>query len=209
MIFRRLSLIACLVVSAMSTGCCCVQTMQGPGCCGTGFCGAGPVGSCSSCQGGCGETYVDEWVSHPPVVDNCCGPHNCRPVRSFLAMLWGSPYHGACGCGDSCGCDSCGDGCSCGYESDGYAGCSSCGGEIGAPVSSGGCNCGGGGMSVPTEAPAVGAMHYSGSGHVVRSTTSAPKMMSQPVVHTAPQRTKATVASHRVNPALQKLETVR
>lgn len=72
----------------------------------------------SSCRGACGTVYVDEWINHPPVADNCgydcggcghCG--RCRPVWNTLKLLWGRPYVTACDTsflsGPNCGCDSC------------------------------------------------------------------------------------------------------
>ncbi len=50
-----------------STGCCCVQGM--PGSCGGNSCGGGGIAACRSCAGGCGEVYVDEWISEPPTAD--------------------------------------------------------------------------------------------------------------------------------------------
>ena len=116
------------LIAIAGTGCCCVQGMPGGACgssCGGG-CPPGPLMGLASCRGACGETYVDEWVSEPPVVDDCggtCGSCSvCRqPVRNALRLLWGRPYisqcdTGLCGpsCGDcggaDCGCDSCGSG---------------------------------------------------------------------------------------------------
>jgi len=109
-------------------GCCCVQGLPAGGCssggCGGGLCGSGPLMGLAGCRGACGEVYVDEWISEPPVVDNC-GP-NCggcqrcyQPVRSVLRQLWGRPFVTSCDTGlggPSCdsGCDACSSGCSTG-----------------------------------------------------------------------------------------------
>ena len=118
---RWLSMMALFLASA---GCCCVQGM--PGDCGS--CGVGHMAG-RSCAGGCGEVYVDEWISQPPTVDQCCAG-DCRPVRSLLAALWGSRFVQGC---DMCGGGGCDDGCAgtCGYASAGGSGCTSCGGHIG------------------------------------------------------------------------------
>ena len=113
-----------LLALAGFSGCCCVQGVSPCGDCGMGPCGScgpGPLATLASCRGACGEVYVDEWISEPPVVDDCgydcggCGVCNrCRPVRSVLKLLWGRPYYSACSsglCGPSCGdpgCDACG-----------------------------------------------------------------------------------------------------
>ncbi len=119
------------LISIACAGCCCVQGMPSGACgtgacsaggCGSGMCGGGPLMSLASCRGACGEVYVDEWVSEPPVVDNCganCGGcERCyQPVRNVLKMLWGRPYMSSCDsglCAPSCGagCDlGCDGGC--------------------------------------------------------------------------------------------------
>lgn len=157
--FRASWILTCLM-TLVGAGCCCTQGMNTcggsyyssctscptGGCetgCGTGGCGPGRLIGLASCRGGCGETYVDEWVSEPPCIDNCgycdSGCDNCRqPVRSMLRLLWGTPYDGGCGC--STGCDS---GCSSGCD----GGCSSCGGggslAVSGPTHTQSCNCGG------------------------------------------------------------------
>lgn len=111
-------------------GCCTIQGVGpcgscGPvgGSCAPATCGPGPLASLMSCRGACGEVYVDEWISEPPVVDNCgydcggcgnCG--QCQPIRNVLRLLWGRPYITGCptslcgpscgGCDSACGCDS-------------------------------------------------------------------------------------------------------
>lgn len=102
----------------------CAACIQGVGPCGTGCgpCGSGAA-SYASCKGGCGEVYIDPWVSDPPGVDNCgygCGGCNqcqeCRPILSVLKLLLGTPYTTDCStsfCAPTCcdtGCDSCAGG---------------------------------------------------------------------------------------------------
>lgn len=153
--FRASWILTCLM-TLVGAGCCCTQGMNTcggsyyssctscpTGGCGTGGCGVGPLMGLASCRGGCGETYVDEWVNEPPCIDNCgycnTGCDSCRrPVRSVLRLLLGTPYDGGCGC--STGCDS---GCSSGCD----GGCSSCGGggslAVAGPMPAQTCNCGG------------------------------------------------------------------
>lgn len=81
------------------------------------------------CGSGCGEVYVDEWVSTPPdCADPCCGtdfvggatpcrPNCWQPGNVLRRLLGGGMYGGRfcdgdassapCGCGDV-GCDDCG-----------------------------------------------------------------------------------------------------
>ena len=148
--FRARWILTCLM-TLVGAGCCCTQGMNicssysTCSSCPTGGCGAGPMLGLASCRGGCGETYVDEWVSEPPCIDDCgygnSGCDSCgsrRPLRSILRLLWGTPYNGGCGC--STVCDS---GCSSGCDE----GCSSCGGggsmTVSGPKSTQACNCGG------------------------------------------------------------------
>jgi hypothetical protein len=117
------------LLSLVGTGCCCVPGPAPVRSCQSACepCGVGLLGSVVSCRGGCGDVYVDEWLSEPPVVDNCgydcggcgnCG--QCTPIRNFLRVLWGCPYEGNC-CPDLCGpsCDGCSS-CDGGYIDDGY-----------------------------------------------------------------------------------------
>ncbi|MEO8270759.1 MAG: hypothetical protein ABI557_13635, partial [Aureliella sp.] len=165
---RQLSGMMLLIglLSVLGTGCCCVQGMPG-GACGTSSCGGGcppgPLMGLASCRGACGETYVDEWVNEPPVVDDCgygCGGcSGCgQPLRSVLRQLWGRPYRsqcstGLCGssCGDcghtDCGCDSGG---SSGYADvlgDGYAGSGFDDAGYASAASRKSCNCGSSGRA--------------------------------------------------------------
>jgi hypothetical protein len=138
-IIRMSLLSACCAVAMMSVGCC---GPYGPGCCG---------GGCNDCDGtasrpipygpldgmrnfkralvcgggGCGETYVGEWISTPPdASDPCCGNQfvgGATPCRPFCwqpgALLGqmhlygqrfcsGAESSAPCGCGDVCGCGS-------------------------------------------------------------------------------------------------------
>lgn len=109
-------------IALLASGCC------GPMACGPmgyGPCSSGPLMAFGGGCDGCGETYIDEWINHPPSCDSCdsCGNHSgqscgsCRPIFSGLKSLWG--YRRDCGCDSGCssGCDSSCDG-----------GCQSCGG---------------------------------------------------------------------------------
>jgi len=118
----RLSCLMLAVLPLFATGCCCVQGVPNcsTGACGAGTCGPGPIASLASCRGGCGDVYVDEWVSEPPAVDQCCQPASCgcQPVRNILRALWGQPYGACCPndlVGPSCDCGvgggSCDSGC--------------------------------------------------------------------------------------------------
>ena len=199
--FRASWILTCLMM-LVGAGCCCTQGMNtcnnslSCSSCPTGGCGSGPLLGLASCRGGCGETYVDEWVSEPPCIDDCgycdSGCNNCRrPLRSVLKLLWGTPYHAACGC--SSGCDS---GCASG-------GCSSCDGDVvafsGGPVHTSTCNCGGshasmnhGTTSAPVNsAPNHGAPAGSGAGSAVP--TPAPVAPSS-AKRLSPAKQRATVA---------------
>lgn len=123
-------------IAMLASGCC------GPMACGPMGCGSlnnGPlmVGSCggkcgSGCDG-CGETYIDEWINHPPSCDNCdsCGNHagdscgSCRPIFHGFKSLWGYRRDGGCDSGCSTGSCGCETGASC---DGGCGGCDSCGG---------------------------------------------------------------------------------
>ena len=150
MLCQLSKIVSLAVLSIAGAGCCCVPGLPGgcgPGMCGTGNCGSGPLMGLASCRGACGEVYVDEWISEPPVVDhcgpNCGGCQSCyQPVRNLLRMLWGTPYVTSCNtrlCGPSCesGCDSWsgeGEMLARGYASSGHpAGCD-CGGSMSEPV---------------------------------------------------------------------------
>ncbi len=114
------------LITCLANGCCCTQRMLTCTSCPTGNCGAGPFMQHNSCKSGCGEVYVDEWLNHPPCADDCgynnCMCEDCRPVRTLLRALWGTPYIAP-------GCDSCGNHCDSGCSScSGGHGCSSCGG---------------------------------------------------------------------------------
>lgn len=146
-LFTQGTLLVALAIFA--TGCCCSPCGGGMSGCDSGGCGGSVLGGRllgASCSGGCGETYVDEWINEPPCEDNCgfescdsgcggCGTAGCgscgQPLRSILRTLWGTPYRGgSCAeCATSCG--SC-DGGIVGGESANYhgasvRGCSTCG----------------------------------------------------------------------------------
>lgn len=132
--FAKHALIAGMftVASMFGGGCCCVdQCCGGPNavdalfsCGGTGCgdcCydsepGYGPAGYLkhhASCGAGCGEVYVDEWISDPPdpcdPCDHCgnwTGPRCCPP--RWWNTLWFGLWHGhrytPHHCGPDCGC---------------------------------------------------------------------------------------------------------
>lgn len=186
------------LISVMASGCCCIQgtnVCNSCSSCPSGTCGAGPLMGLASCRSGCGEVYVDEWVSHPPCIDNCGyadGACGCRqPLRSALRALWGTPYIGDCcnsGC-DSGACD---------------AGCSSCGG--GAMVSGGhssNCNCGGQttnhSMSTPSmSAPPTHAPAATPTPAVQPESVPTPAPVTpSSAKRLSPAKQRATMASHR------------
>ena len=149
-----LCLLSVVAVSVMSVGCC------GPRGCGPG-CG---ISACNDCDGigygekvipqcpfdrlrngslfcgsGCGEVYLDEWISTPPdSCDPCAGDQfvggatPCRPfcwqrgaiLRTLYGgrFLYGGRYSNSYRAAASCG-GGCGGGCGCGggeIISDGY-----------------------------------------------------------------------------------------
>lgn len=215
----------CLLLLAGS-GCCSVQGTSPCGSsCGCGSCGMGPLAGFRSCAGGCGETYVDEWVSEPPCIDKCCAG-DPRPVRSLLQTLWGSRFVQGC---DMCGgggcdsCSSCDGGCDsgacaggCGYTSAGGSGCTSCGGD---GYVSGGSTCSscGGGQTVTEPMMSSSAQHmpsrqgqavYAHQGQTMQA-GGEPRMVPGSFKISQPRRVSANVASERLNPARQKIDAMR
>ncbi len=209
---QRLSWLALVVLLLAGSGCCCVQGTSACGSCNScssGSCGLGPLAGFRACAGGCGETYVDEWVSEPPCIDKCCAG-NPRPVRSLLQTLWGSRFVQGC---DLCatGCDSCSDGgcdtCGCGYASAGGSGCTSCGG--GGMISGGGtCSSCAGGATVTEPMMPSAAAHAPAHEHTVHA-GSEPRMVPGSFKISQPRRVPASVASERINPARQKIDAKR
>ncbi|MCA9133547.1 MAG: hypothetical protein KDA45_10350 [Planctomycetales bacterium] len=197
------------LLSVASAGCCCVPGGPGMGAAGgCGPCGAGPLASLASCRGACGEVYVDEWVSEPPVPDNCgydcggcgrCG--NCRPVRNLLCLLWGRPYRSNC-CTDLCG-PSC-DGGHQGYVGEGYVDEGYYDDGYVAAHSGTGCNCG-----KSHSAPAYGVPSHMTPlpGETLQrmpgSQQGAPLEVSPEAVPT-PAPNIAPTAARRLNPATQR-----
>ena len=193
--FRASWILTCLL-TLVGTGCCCTQGMRtcssysSCSSCPSGGCGSGRLMGLASCRGGCGETYVDEWVSEPPCIDDCgscnSGCDRCRsgrPVRSLLRLLWGTPYDAGCGC--STGCDAGCDG-----------GCSSCGGDGAVTVAGGtlptqSCN---GGAHSPTGVHTTLAPGHSGSpASAAAAPTPAPVAPSS-AKRLSPAQQRATVA---------------
>lgn len=211
------------LLSVVGTGCCCVQGMPG-GAYGASSCGGGcppgPLLGFASCRGACGETYVDEWVSEPPVIDDCgygCGGcSRCgQPVRNVLRLLWGRPYMsqcstGLCGpsCGD-CGCDSGG--------SDGYADVLG-GGYTDSGLGNAGygptgprqtCNCGSSGHAAHHHGGSVLSQPFEDGGDMQALPPAAPPSNGVPqlapeIVPSPPPSVTPTSAARRLNPALSR-----
>lgn len=195
------------LLSAVGSGCCCVQGMPG-GACGYGNCGPGPIASLASCRGACGDVYVDEWISEPPVVDNCgydcggcgnCG--NCQPVRNLLRLLWGTPYIAAC-CPDACG-PSCDGGCDGGYVADGYSHEAYYDGGHAHTGGGSGCNCGQSHSSYgsPSHAP---ILPHESMQPVPNSGSARPLEVAPEVVPT-PAPTVEPSSARRLNPAARRM----
>lgn len=221
---RQLSGMTLLVglLSVIGTGCCCVQGMPGNAC-GTanygGGCPPGPLLGLASCRGACGETYVDEWVSEPPVVDDCgygCGGcASCRqPVRNVLRLLWGRPYMSQCStglCGPSCGDCGCDAGGPEGYAEvfdDGYADSNSDHAGYGPAAPRKSCNCGSSGHNA--HAPGWSDPGQSLDGGDMQTLPPAappasgvPKLAPE-IVPTPPPSVSPTSATRRLNPALSR-----
>lgn len=227
---RRLSGMMLLLglLSVVGTGCCCVQGMPG-GACGTasvvGGCPPGPLMGFASCRGACGETYVDEWVSEPPVVDDCgygCGGcSRCgQPVRSVLRQLWGRPYMsqcstGLCGpsCGDAggadCGCDSGGSGGYADVLGDGYTDSSFDNAGYGPAAPKKSCNCGSSGHAAHLHGGSVRREPFDDRGDMQSLPPAdtpmngvpqlAPEIVPSPEASVTP-----TSAARRLNPALSR-----
>jgi hypothetical protein len=136
---RKLFCCALLFVAVLAVGCCgplgcgpgCGSGMSCNDCDGSGFerqMIGGPLDGLRQfkrslvCGGGCGETYIGEWISTPPdCEDPCCdtewvgGASKCRPFcwqpGALFRGLYGSRFCNgaessmACDCG---GCESCG-----------------------------------------------------------------------------------------------------
>ena len=163
---RKLFGCALLFVAVLAVGCCgplgcgpgCGAGMSCNDCDGTGMgqCGVeGPLSGLRQfkrslvCGGGCGETYIGEWISTPPdCADPCSGNEwvggatKCRPFcwqpGTLFQGLYGSRFCSGSESSVSCGCDEC-DSCGCGGEvyaedsyysedviSSGASGCSTC-----------------------------------------------------------------------------------
>jgi hypothetical protein len=135
----------CLPPPIVWNGCCNECGPHGQSCgemCGTcGGCGLFSwLNGGWTCRRGCGEVYINEWISDPP---DCCDPcdrcngqftgpcGNCclGPAQRVLAALHGYSYCPRPYCGPwrpiFGHCNPCGPVCGCGN-----AGCASCGGEM-------------------------------------------------------------------------------
>lgn len=208
------------LLTVVGAGCCCVQGMPSGGMYGSSCdagCPPGPLMGLASCSSGCGEVYVDEWISEPPVVDNCgsnCGGcSTCRqPVRNVLRQLWGRPYMSQCDTGmcatggDACGCDSMGAE---SFVSDGYAagGFPSAGHVVGSgPKKS--CNCGSshGAVDYGDEWSTPGQVYDSGRSSgmppAMPPTNNTPKLAPELTPAPSPEPSVSpTSATRRLNPA--------
>ncbi|GIW98962.1 MAG: hypothetical protein KatS3mg111_2295 [Pirellulaceae bacterium] len=91
-----------LAAILLAAGCCIVPGEAGTQCGLCGPCGSHPGQRFLACHSGCGEVYLDEWLSHPPQPDPCMGPpprgrecgdcgrcSQCQPLRNFLRVLIG------------------------------------------------------------------------------------------------------------------------
>jgi hypothetical protein len=202
----------------------CSSSMQGF------YAGPGPLsrffGVASCGAGGCGERYVDEWISEPPVED-CCGTGyggigSVNPIHSLVAMIRSRQYRGSChACTESSqGCSDCGNGCSdCGMPNgseihstgsvihQGMAGASG--------HASSGCNCNKGSTghnrsmpgavtpSQPVESVDPSAIYGPSSNGQQRSGGAASGKPSSPTAPTpAPSLTPSS--ANRLNPALRR-----
>ncbi len=197
-------LTVCFAALASAGGCCTpcggpVGTMAG----GRGgapmVIGGGGLLGLAGCRAGCGEVYVDEWLSEPPHPDNCgfscggCGScQQCQPVRNALRLLWGRPYASSC-CSSGCdsGCDSCDGGGGeiyhDGLMSSGYA--------SGDP----GCNCG-------HDHPASSHnMHMPPAPSMLGPGTSTMEVVPTPQQVPTPAPTVGPSSAKRLNPAQQRL----
>ena len=120
---KQMLSVCLLLAAAASSGCCCF-TQGSCATCPNGSYAGGPIAGamCSlanctkktlGCCSGCGDVYVDEWVSDPPQpcdpCDNCgtwvgggdCG--NYGPlgfgILPAFKSLFGHPYVSGCDCG--------------------------------------------------------------------------------------------------------------
>ncbi len=204
MLRNHLAYLIVSLAALTSAGCCCtpqgipVGTMAG-GCGATPtVIGGGGLFGLAGCRAGCGEVYIDEWISEPPTADNCgyecggCGRCNqCQPIRNALRLLWGRPYVSNC-CSESCdgGCDSC----------DGAAGEMHWDGGV-AHSAGGGCTCGQqhGDATLLHSAPSF-QNEPSGSSATPMEIVPTPQQVPTPAPTVAP-----TTSTKRLNPAQQRL----
>jgi hypothetical protein len=194
-------LMICFTALATASGCCTpcggpVGTMAGARGGAPMVIGGGGLLGLAGCRAGCGEVYVDEWISEPPYPDNCgtscggCGScQQCQPVRNALRLLWGRPFTSSC-C--STGCDT---------------GCDGGGGEIyhggsmstGHAVGGSSCNCG-----HDHHAPSHG-MHMPSPPSMLSPGTMPMEVVPTPQQVPTPAPTVAPSSAKRLNPAQQRL----
>ncbi len=197
--------------------------MLATGCCGPMGCGPGMgVSACDDCAGcgvggeyisnspmeglqrwrkgltcgyGCGETYVDEWISTPPnCSDPCCGDQfvggavAAQPLTWQPGMLFGGLYGKRYCSGDASSAP-----CACGVVECGGCG----GGEV--IVDSGyidsGVIDGGHIQDVPTAVPAPAAGGSSGCGCASCATPSGTRLAHRPTANSITARAQRTMDS--------------
>lgn len=201
-------LMVCFTALASASGCCTpcggpVGTMAGARGGAPMVIGGGGLLGLAGCRAGCGEVYVDEWLSEPPYPDNCgfscggCGScRQCQPVRNALRVLWGRPYTSNC-CSSVCdggcdgGCDSC----------DGGGGELYHDGSISTGHASGntGCNCG------QDHHSSSHNMHMTPAPSMLGPGPSTMEVVPTPQQVPTPAPTMAPTSAKRLNPAQQRL----
>ncbi len=207
------------LLTVVGAGCCCVQGMPSNGMYGSSCdsgCPPGPLMGLASCGSGCGEVYVDEWISEPPVVDNCgstCGGcSKCRqPVRNVLRLLLGRPYMSQCDSGmcsspsGGCGCDGLGGE---SFISDGYAADGFQPGGYAASSPKKPCNCGGShsaaehGSDWSTQGQVYDQSYVPSTPHAMPPTNNAPQLAPEITPAPEPEPSVApSSATRRLNPA--------
>lgn len=236
--FRQYCIYLCLsFMPLFAAGCCTI----GGGACGGGMGGLATIGNCAgscdtggcssgtcdgalagpglvaglaglnNCRGACGDIYVDEWISEPPVPDDCgypcggcgrCG--SCTPLRSILRQLWGRPYNTTCSTG-LCG-PSCDGGCDGGMMEGNFAGDVVHGHyeHSGGQAHGAGCNCGSHSVASPVNRSVPGSVAPMQSAPMQPT----PMQIAPPAGPTSavptPAPQMAPSSARRLNPAVQR-----